>query len=248
MNLWKEMIEKGCKPNSVVYSALIDGLCRVGKPDEAEEFLFEMTNKGCFPNAFTYSSLMKGFFESGKSAKAIQIWKEMAKNNVICDAVCYTVLINGLCRDGKLSEVNMVWTQMLFRGCKPNDVPESQPDVVPYNILFNALCKKNNISGAIDLLNSMVDRGCDPDVYTCDIFLTALKELDTPEDRRELLDELVVRRFKRKRNLGAYKIVEVMLQKFLSPKASTWEKIVQDFCKPKILHAALDKCWRSLYS
>ncbi|KAJ0082434.1 hypothetical protein Patl1_12057 [Pistacia atlantica] len=113
----------------------------------------------------------------------------------------------------------MVWTQMLFRGCKPNDVayssmihglcnadsleealklfnvmicqvPESQPDVVTYNILFNALCKQNNISGAIDLLNSMVDWGCDLDVYTCNIFLTALKELDAPEDGREFLDSL----------------------------------------------------------
>ncbi|GMY15413.1 pentatricopeptide repeat-containing protein At4g20090 [Fagus crenata] len=271
MNLWKEMKEKGCKPNTVVYSAFIDGLCREGKLVEAKEVLSEMVNEGCVPNAFTYSSLMKGFFQMGDSHNAILVWKQMSNNNCTRNEVCYSVLIHGLCGDGKLREALMVWNQMLGQGFKPDVVayssmirglcsaglidqglklfnemlfqePESQPDVITYNLIFNALCKQSSISRAIDLLNSMLDRGCDPDLVTCDIFLRTLREkIHPPQDGREFLDELVVRLFKRQRSLGALRIVEVMLKKYLPLKASTWARVVQEICKPKKIQAGIDK-------
>ncbi|KAJ7010277.1 pentatricopeptide repeat-containing protein [Populus alba x Populus x berolinensis] len=269
MHLFKEMTVKGYELNTIVYSAVIDGLCRDGKPDDAVEVLSEMTNKGCTPNAYTCSSLMKGFFEAGNSHRAVEVWKDMAKHNFTQNEVCYSVLIHGLCKDGKVKEAMMVWTQMLGKGCKPDVVayssminglsiaglvedamqlynemlcqgPDSQPDVVTYNILLNTLCKQSSISRAIDLLNSMLDRGCDPDLVTCTIFLRMLREkLDPPQDGRDFLDELVVRLLKRQRVLGASKIVEVMLQKLLPPKPSTWAQVVENLCKPKKVQAVL---------
>ncbi|KHG02851.1 Pentatricopeptide repeat-containing -like protein [Gossypium arboreum] len=261
--LWTQMMEKGCKPNIVVYSALIDGLCREGKPNEAEEVLSEMIDKGCTPNAYTYSSLMKGFFKAGNSHKAVQLWKDMAEHECIHNKVYYSILIHGLCEVGNLSKAMMVWREMLEKGCKRDAVAyssviqglcnagsieealklfhemlcqetESQPDVVTYNILFNALCNQNSISHAIDLLNGMLDRACDPDIATCNIFLRTLREkLDPPQDGREFLDELVIRLLNRQRVFGASRIVQVMLQNFLPPKASTWERVVQELCKPQ---------------
>ncbi|KAH0986139.1 hypothetical protein GBA52_013316 [Prunus armeniaca] len=275
MRLWKEMLEKGCKPNTIVYSTLINGLCQEGKPDEAKEVFSEMVSNGCMPNSFTYSSLMRGFFQTGQSQKAILLWKEMASN--MRNEVCYSVLIHGLCEDGQLNEALIAWQQMLGRGYKLDVVayssmihglcnaglveqglklfnemlcqePECQPDVITYNILFNVFCKQSSISLAIDHLNRMLDRGCDPDSVTCDIFLRGLREkLDPPQDGREFLNELVVRLFKQQRIVGASIIVEVMLQKFLPPKASTWTRVVQELCKPKKVRAAIDKCWSSLY-
>lgn len=277
MKLWKEMKEKGCKPNTVVYSALIDGLCREGKLVEAKEALSEMVNEGCVPNAFTYSSLMKGFFQMGDSNSAIHVWNEMSNNNCICNEVCYSILIHGLCEDGKLREALMMWNQMLGKGFKPDVVAyssiihglcnaglieqglklfnemlfleaKSQPDVITYNLILSALCKQSSISRAIDLLNSMLDRGCDPDLVTCDIFLRTLREkVHPPQDGREFLDGLVVRLFKRQRVAGASRIVEVMLQKYLPPKASTWAKVVQELCKPKKIQVGIEKCWSNLY-
>ncbi|KAJ6414890.1 hypothetical protein OIU84_003831 [Salix udensis] len=277
MQLFKEMSVKKCELNTIVYSIVIDGLCRDGKPDEAVEVLSEMTNNGCKPNAYTYSSLMKGFFEAGNGHKAIEVWKDMAKHNCTQNEVCYSVLIHGLSKDEKVKDAMMVWAQMLGKGCKPDVVaygsminglsnaglvedalqlynemlcqePDSQPDVVIYNILLNALCKQSSVSRAIDLLNSMLDRGCDPDLVTCIIFLRALREkLDPPQDGGEFLDGLVVRLLKRQRVLGAAKIVEVMLQKILPPKPSTWARVVEDLCKPKKVQAAIQKCWNILY-
>ncbi|GMH30341.1 hypothetical protein Nepgr_032184 [Nepenthes gracilis] len=107
--LWKEMIEKGCKPNNVVYSALIDGLCGDGKPEDAKEILSAMINAGLAPNAFTYSSLLKGYLRIGRAPEALLVWKEMESKNCIRNEVCYIVLIHGLCEDGKLKEAMMVW-------------------------------------------------------------------------------------------------------------------------------------------
>ncbi|RZC50743.1 hypothetical protein C5167_019170 [Papaver somniferum] len=276
VRLWQKMIEKGFQPNTVLYSVLIDGLCRQGKPDEAENILPEMANHGCIANAFTYSSLMRGFFEAGNCGKALQIWKQMEHNGCSPNEVCFSVLIHGLCKDGKLKEGLMVWKHMLGRGCKPDVVAyssiihgmceagfvdgglrllnemlcldsNSQPDIITYNILFHGLCKQNKISRAVDLLNSMLTQGCDPDLVTCNIFLKSLAEkLNPPQDGREFLDELVVRLSKRQRVLGAAKIVEIMLQKFLPPKASTWERIVEDLCKHKKVQAAIDRCWHEV--
>ncbi|KAJ8758807.1 hypothetical protein K2173_000528 [Erythroxylum novogranatense] len=278
MKLFKKMNDNGSQLNTVVYSVLVDGLCREQKPDEAAKILHEMVIKGCRPNAFTYSSLMKGFFDTGDSHKAIELWEDMNKNNCIQNVVCYSVLICGLSKNGKFREAMMVWTQMLRRGCKPDVVtyssmlhglcnaglleealklyhemlyqePNSQPDIVTYNILLNSLCKQNCISRAIDLLNTMLDRGCDPDLVTCNIFLTTVREkLDPPQDGRDFLDELVVRLFKRQRVSGASEIMQVMLQKLLPPKASTWTGIIQQLCKTNRIHAAIERCWRNLYA
>nr|GMD99711.1 pentatricopeptide repeat-containing protein At4g20090 [Ipomoea batatas] len=227
LKLWNEMIEKGSKPNTIVYSALIDGLCRDGRPDEAQEILLQMIKMDCTPNAWTYSSLMKGFFKIGKSNEAILVWKDMVDQNILPNEVCYSVLIHGLCGDGKLKEAMMVWKQMITNGWNPDVVAytsmiyglcnagsveqglkffhemlrkesNSQPDVVTYSTLFNALCKQDRISRAIDLLNNMLDQGCDPDLVTCNIFLTILNEkLSPPQSGGEFLDELVLRLHKR---------------------------------------------------
>ncbi|KAJ4702714.1 Pentatricopeptide repeat-containing protein [Melia azedarach] len=247
MKLWKQMMEKGCKPNGVVYSALIDGFCRVGKPDEAEEILSEMITNWLHTKCFYLqlldeSVLIHGLCEDGKLREAMMVWTQMLSRGCKPDVVAYSSMILGLCNAGSLEEAFKLFNEMLWQE------PEAQPDVFTYNILFNALCKQNNISHAIDLLNSMMDRGCDPDLVTCNIFLTALKEkLDTPQDGREFLNELAGRLFKRQRTIGALKIVEVMLQKFLSPETAIWERVVKEVCKPKRIQAAINKCWSNLY-
>lgn len=277
LELFNKMNEKGFKPNTVVYSALVDGLCRQGKPYEAEEYLCQMINIGCMPNAFTYSSLMRGFFKVGDCDKALLVWKEIVEKDYMDNEVCYSVLIHGLCKNGKLKDALMIWKQVLAKGLTPDAVAytsmihglcnagsikqglnlfnemlckasNSKPDVITYNILISALCRQDRISHAVDLLNSMLDQGCDPDSVTCKIFLTTLQEKnDQTEDGREFLDELVLRLHKRQRIVGASKIIEVMLQCFLHPKPSTWEKVVRELGKPKKTLAVIDRCWVDMF-
>ena len=151
-------------------------------------------------------------------------------------------MIHALCNNGSVEEGLKLFNQMLCAGS------ECEPDIVTYNILFNGLCKNGSISHAIDLLNGMLDRGCDPDLITCNIFLKTLKEqVNGLNDGSEFLEELVIRLHKRRRIVGASKMIEVMVQKFLIPKASTWEIVIQEVCKPKKIRAAIDTCWNTLF-
>ncbi|KAG8366571.1 hypothetical protein BUALT_Bualt17G0093800 [Buddleja alternifolia] len=253
--------DRGYNANEYAYSALISGLFKEGKSEEALQLC----------------SLMRGFFQVGNSDKAALVWQQMAEKDYMDNEVCYSVLINGLCKDGKLKDALMVWKHVLAKGYTPDVVAyssmihglcnagsikqglnlfnemlckasKSKPDVITYNILLNALCKQDSISQAIHLLNSMLNRGCDPDSVTCKIFLTTLRDKLNPlQDGGEFLDELVLRLHKRQRIDGAHKIIEVMLQSFLHPKASTWEKVVREICKPKKTLAAIGKCWSELF-
>ena len=158
------------------------------------------------------------------------------------DVVAYTSIIKGLCDAGSVEEAFKFFNEMLCQG------PESQPDIVTYNILINALCNQGSVSQAIDLLNRMLDHGCNPSKGTCNIFLRALREkIDPPQDGTDFLDEMVARLVKRQRISGVNEIVEVMLRKFLSPKVSTWARVIQGLCKPKKIQAAIDKCKANLY-
>ncbi|KAJ6695169.1 PPR CONTAINING PLANT-LIKE PROTEIN [Salix koriyanagi] len=232
-------------PNVLTFNLVIKAMCKVGLVDDAVQMLRKMPVSKCQPDAYTYSTLMDGLCKADRIDEAVSLLDEMQIDGCFPSPVTFNVLINGLYNGHKAIEV---WKDMAKHNCTQNEVC--------YSVLIHGLCKDekvkdammSSISRAIDLLNSMLDRGCDPDLVTCIIFLRALREkLDPPQDGGEFLDGLVVRLLKRQRVLGAAKIVEVMLQKILPPKLSTWARAVEDLCKPKKVQAAIQKCWNILY-
>ncbi|KAL7131966.1 hypothetical protein ABFS83_12G040300 [Erythranthe nasuta] len=238
-----QMISVGCAPNAFTYSALMRGFFKVGDCDKALLVWKEIVDKDYMDNEVCYSVLIHGLCKNGKSKDALTVWKHVLAKGLTPDAVAYTSMIHGLCNDGSIREGLNLFNEMQ---CKK--ASNSKPDAVTYNVLINALCKQGRIPHAIDLLNSMLDQGCDPDSVTCNIFLASLKEKpDPPQDGGEFLDELVLRLHKRQRIDGASKIIEVMLRCFLHPKASTWDKVVREICKPKKIRAVIDRCWSELF-
>ncbi|KAJ7004426.1 hypothetical protein NC653_009331 [Populus alba x Populus x berolinensis] len=180
-------------PNVLTFNLVIKAMCKVGLVDDAVQMLRDMPQgraldgarvlalmeeRGYRVNEYVYSALISGLFKEGKSQEAMQLFKEMTVKECEFNTIVYSVVIDGLCRDGKPDEA---------------------------------------------------------------------LELDPTQDGREFLDGLVVRLLKRQRVLGASKIVEVMLQKLLPPKPSTWARVVEDLCKPKKVQAAIQKCWSILY-
>ncbi|KAJ6705274.1 PENTATRICOPEPTIDE REPEAT-CONTAINING PROTEIN [Salix purpurea] len=252
------MFLKGCVPNEVTYNTLIHGLCLKGKLEKAISLLDRMVSSKCVPNVVTYGTVINGLVKQGRALDGARVLASMEERGYHVN----DIVIDGLCQDGKPDEAVEVLSEMTNNGCKPNAYTYSSlmkgffeagnghkaievwKDMAKHNCTQN----ESSISRAIDLLNSMLDRGCDPDLVTCIIFLRALREkLDPPQDGGEFLDGLVVRLLKRQRVLGAAKIVEVMLQKILPPKPSTWARVVEDLCKPKKVQAAIKKCWNILY-
>ncbi|KAL8171594.1 hypothetical protein V2J09_023398 [Rumex salicifolius] len=55
------MVSLGIHLSVVVWSILIDGVCRLGIPDLADCMLEKMISLGCIPNVMTYTSTVKGY-------------------------------------------------------------------------------------------------------------------------------------------------------------------------------------------
>ena len=54
------MINKGFNPTLLTYNAMIQGLCKNGQGDDAEELVKEMVANGITPDDSTYISLIEG--------------------------------------------------------------------------------------------------------------------------------------------------------------------------------------------
>ncbi|ESQ45601.1 hypothetical protein EUTSA_v10010168mg [Eutrema salsugineum] len=236
------MISNGCLPNVYTYSSLMKGFFKTGLSEEAIQVWREMDNTECSRNKVCYSVLIDGLCGVGRVKEAMMVWSKMLIIGIKPDTVAYSSMIKGFCGIGSMDAAIRLYHEML---CQEDH--KSQPDVVTYNIIIDGFCMQKDISRAVDLLNCMLDRGCDPDAITCDTFLKTLsKKSDSCEEGKSFLEELVVRLLKRQRVSGACKIVEVMLSKYLTPKASTWAMIVPEICKPKKINVAIDKCWRNM--
>lgn len=93
------MLKKGLVLGVVMYNALIDRYCKVGRTINALEVLGVMKSNNCIPNARTYNE------------------KDLKANEVI-----YTALINGYYKVGKVGEAHSLFKRMLSEECLANSI------------------------------------------------------------------------------------------------------------------------------
>ena len=61
------MDKRGCKPDVMTYSTIIDSLCKDEMVDDALKLFNEMIlHKGILPDVVTYSSLIRGLCNQGR--------------------------------------------------------------------------------------------------------------------------------------------------------------------------------------
>lgn len=76
------MKENGVQPDTIFFTALMDGFGCVGLPNNSFGVLKFMIDEGCVPNSVTYSVLLKHFLNVSKTAnseisfpKSMNVWK-----------------------------------------------------------------------------------------------------------------------------------------------------------------------------
>ncbi|XP_047177027.1 pentatricopeptide repeat-containing protein At1g05670, mitochondrial-like [Vigna umbellata] len=136
------MVEKGLTPNVVTYTTLVDGLCKRGEVDIANELLLEMSEKGLQPNVCTYIALINGLCKVGNIEQAIKIMEEMDLTGFYPDTITYTLWTLIGCS-------KMIYKRMYAQGV--------MPDNNTYNILIKGHCKARNRKEAWFLHNEMVE-------------------------------------------------------------------------------------------
>ncbi len=58
MEVFQEMVHKGCERSVITYSSLISACEKAGQWELALELFNEMAGEGCIPNTVTYNSLI----------------------------------------------------------------------------------------------------------------------------------------------------------------------------------------------
>ncbi|KAB2023194.1 hypothetical protein ES319_D06G000200v1 [Gossypium barbadense] len=139
----REMLNQGILSDSVVYTTLIDGFCKLGNIAFAYKLLNEMQEacnvfqeilgRGLEPDEFTYTALIDGYCKAGEMKKAFSLYNLMVQMGLIPNVVTYTALADGLCKCGEVDTTNELLHEMCGRGLQPN--------MFTYNSLVNGLCK-----------------------------------------------------------------------------------------------------------
>ncbi|GKA78055.1 tetratricopeptide-like helical domain-containing protein, partial [Tanacetum coccineum] len=155
IQLLRLMEERGCKPDVVTYTNIIDSLCKDKMIDDAFKLFKEMVfRQGISPNVITYSSLIDGlcnlvdaFCKEGKVEEAENVIDIMIEKGIVPNIVTYSTFIDGYCLRGEMSKAKKFFDSLVFRGLVPN--------VVSYSSLLNGYCKSLKIDEAMDLFNEI---------------------------------------------------------------------------------------------
>ncbi|KMZ55948.1 hypothetical protein ZOSMA_9G00510 [Zostera marina] len=104
-----DMLKRGHCPNTIVYTAMVKGLCAINRVDEAGILVEKMYAKlSCSPDVMTYNTLLNGLCCAGDTHGALKLLRDMESNKKIhlCkpNKVTYTTIIYSLCRMGGMDE------------------------------------------------------------------------------------------------------------------------------------------------
>ncbi|XP_031496307.1 pentatricopeptide repeat-containing protein At1g77405 [Nymphaea colorata] len=131
-HLFRIMLSKGLKPDTVTYNCLIDGLCKNYRIGRALELLDSMITSGCSPNRVTYNSFIRYYSTVNEIDKAIEMLVLMTtRNHGVPTSSSYTPIIHALCESGRVCEAREFLVKMVKGG--------SVPRVYTYNLVIDSL-------------------------------------------------------------------------------------------------------------
>ncbi|CAK9157268.1 unnamed protein product [Ilex paraguariensis] len=131
--VFNSMNSIGLVPDGFTYTTLIDGLCKEGRPEEAEGILGLMVKKGIFSDEVTFTALIDGYCKTGKSANPLMVFERMVKNRCLTTPHAFNSCLDALSKVIKVNEQNTMFGKMLKYGLIPS--------VVTYTILIDELCR-----------------------------------------------------------------------------------------------------------
>jgi pentatricopeptide repeat protein len=149
LEVFKQMPEKGCNPNSITYSTIICGLAKAGKLEQALELINEMASKG-FNADKMYHLLTEYLNKEDKIEEVVQAVHKLQDAGISPHTVLYNTLLLGLCRNGKTDYAIDMFADMVSCGC--------MPDELTYIILIEGLAYEGYLKEARELLSKLCSR------------------------------------------------------------------------------------------
>ncbi|CAO2822301.1 unnamed protein product [Amaranthus hypochondriacus] len=177
-----------CIPDIVIYSTIIDSLCKDQLLPQALNLFAKMKKKGIFPDIITWASLLHGFCEAGQLDEAMELIDKMVTEGVSPNIVTYNTLLDGLCKVGQLRKAIDVFLSLTSKRLKP--------DLHTYTIMIRGLCKGGLIGEAYELFKKMEDDGCSPDACAMNTIITGLFKANHLSKGFELVNLMTNKQFR----------------------------------------------------
>ncbi|CAN1147267.1 Putative pentatricopeptide repeat-containing protein At3g16890, mitochondrial [Linum perenne] len=182
---------RGMKLGINNYIALVEGLYREGKCEEAERYFQQMANEGLLTSAVSYNRVIDCFCKVNKIDKADNAFKEMQQKGcfremvewgVSPNSVTYSILLRSLGVNGDVAGSMQILRKMERDGI--------DPDVFAFNTLIQSFCRMGKVKEAQNLLASMLALKLVPDNHTYGALVKTLCELRRSSEAKELFDSM----------------------------------------------------------
>ncbi|CAD6220799.1 unnamed protein product [Miscanthus lutarioriparius] len=174
MNNVKDLMQLGLMPDIVTYNTVIDGLCKIGRLDDAMSQFSQMIHDGLSADIITFRILIHGFSMYGKWEKAEELFYEMMDRGIPPDVNVFNAMIDKLFKEGKVTEARKLFDLMPRAGVKPN--------VVSYNAMIHGYFLAGEVDEVMKLLDDMLLIGLKPTAVTFSTLLDGMVSMGLKPD------------------------------------------------------------------
>ncbi|KAK9082595.1 hypothetical protein Scep_029066 [Stephania cephalantha] len=203
--LLRQVLDSGVVvTDSVAYTKLISGFCKLRNYDRVSEILHVMIAKNCAPNVFTYQEIIHGLCRNGKGDEGFRVFGDLKRRGYAPDLVMYTTMIDGLCKMGRIGDARRLWFELIRNGFLPNEYT--------YNVFIDGNFKHGNVGEAKRLYEEMCGReGFRLSVLNCNTMISGFCLNGRMDEACEVFEEMV--------------------ERGMEPDVITYNTLIQGFCK-----------------
>ncbi|XP_019183415.1 PREDICTED: pentatricopeptide repeat-containing protein At3g46610-like isoform X2 [Ipomoea nil] len=178
VRLLEKMEEKGLKPGSREWNAVLIACSKASETSAAIEIFKRMVERGEKPTIISYGALLSALEKGKLYNEALQVWKHMLKLGVEPNLYAYTIMASLYTSQGKFDAVNSTLLEMKTRGIEPT--------VVTFNAIISGCARNEMGSAAYEWFQHMKALNIAPNEVTYETMIVALAEDGKPRLSYEL--------------------------------------------------------------
>jgi len=173
VRLLDKMQEKGLKPGSKEWNAVLLACSRASETPAAVDIFKKMIEEGLKPDIVSYGALLSALEKGKLYDEALRVWEHMCKVGVKPNLYAYTILVSIYIGKGNHAMVDAVLHDMVSK--------QIEPTAVTFNAIISA-CVRNNIGGtAFEWFHRMKLRSIEPNEITYQRVIEALVQDGKPK-------------------------------------------------------------------
>ncbi|OQU76988.1 hypothetical protein SORBI_3010G249700 [Sorghum bicolor] len=172
VRLLNKMQEKGLKPGSKEWNAVLLSCSRASEASAAVDIFKKMVDEGLKPDVVSYGALLSALEKGKLYDEALRVWEHMCKVGIKPNLYAYTILVSIYIGKGNHAMVDAVLHDMVSK--------QIEPTVVTFNAIISACVRSNSGGNAFEWFHRMKIRGIEPNEITYQMLIEALVQDGKP--------------------------------------------------------------------